>query len=630
MCVEMKNRLIEMFDPLKESPQSFDSRVLSVCRNGPLPGETTWKARRDNERRSLLLQHMPEDFRLRLDRAFQPSKAEEATIHTLLTKMKEVCKEMKESGVQPEQQDLASSTKTEPNDEDSFKASDNPANIFHRLQQGPGATVLDFVYEIEEMLVRCGYSHDFGEALAKDRLVVGLRDGEMRRQLNEMMDTPGGVSYEWLRFHAIRLDGGDLGYEEPPRSNDLEPSQPQHSSCSEAPLLPPFDSNVPPPLPFASCNVLPSQPPTSCNEPPPLPPASGNEPPPLPPISCNMHVDPGENPFWRRFHKMQQRPDASVLQYVHEMEAMLQRCGYRQDVGEALAKDRLVVGLRDQGLRDQLGDLMDRPGGVSYDYLRFHAIRMDGEDPGYEEPPIRPPAWIDETYDEGDDENRQRQLHENRRRRCHERLQEAVEMDNGWQPRPGGYEHRNGHGQGGCDNHNGWHDDGDGRPGHGARADTDSRQQFYPEREPLGSRNSWPDWRVGILPTPPREPAHWQSRQGPRGDALQGMTYEERGRGRGLPRDRPDYEDDENHPPPVANGHRQGDVDDFFGHFSRQDQIRPSGLLPTPPRQRDPWDPRYAQQLMDYEKRGWGWPGPPELPADLPQNRRANHYISLF
>lgn len=72
-----------------------------------------------------------------------------------------------------------------------------------RAEQRPAASVRDFVAELEDLLDRCLYEPALREAVAKDRLLLGLRSHDIRLHL---LNSPPGTTYSQWRELAVRLD----------------------------------------------------------------------------------------------------------------------------------------------------------------------------------------------------------------------------------------------------------------------------------------------------------------------------------------------------------------------------------------------------------------------------------------
>ncbi|XP_026284884.2 uncharacterized protein LOC113210905 [Frankliniella occidentalis] len=101
---EEQPKTMPMYDPWLEHPQKFYSkRVLPYCKAHP--AVPIWarcsKKLGKRHREEVILQHLPAEFRERLDRALEPHKAENAPLMLLLCKMVQARNEMIKSSAKP-------------------------------------------------------------------------------------------------------------------------------------------------------------------------------------------------------------------------------------------------------------------------------------------------------------------------------------------------------------------------------------------------------------------------------------------------------------------------------------------------------------------------------------------------
>lgn len=83
-----------------------------------------------------------------------------------------------------------------------------PRLALQRLQQQPGVSVEDYAKSVEQLVGQSGYPYGVAQAVALDRLIIGLQSIAMRTQLLDFLDRSPGADYWKLKEFAVHLDNG--------------------------------------------------------------------------------------------------------------------------------------------------------------------------------------------------------------------------------------------------------------------------------------------------------------------------------------------------------------------------------------------------------------------------------------
>lgn len=209
--------LLQTFNPHVESVEEFDGRVCEYIRSQP-----ACKSPPEVRRRNLLLQFSPPEIRRRLERTLVPDPVQKPTKCFL-------------DELRIAHTDFVASNRPPP---PTSAAAVLPRLRLQKLHQREGESAGDFVYELEALLAQCRYGDTIREAVAKDRLIIGLRSFSARAALLDLMDRKKGVSYDELRYLALTLeadnnndaeatDTGNAGWQQPDNGFDDAAQSPQ-------------------------------------------------------------------------------------------------------------------------------------------------------------------------------------------------------------------------------------------------------------------------------------------------------------------------------------------------------------------------------------------------------------------